>query len=214
MKKLFGLILLNLLFLNLAIAEEINDSLFGIKLGNKHISDEGELSDYFNKNNLFEVTNKFENLKKNKNFNDYYLVTNEFSIIKFISGMYSNSIFAKYFEDKCYSKQDDFKMTLINYYDLNKRKFNRNFYMEKFEDDYRLHRSDEFQFKYKGNKINLVLDCSYYLSPSTHDEKGTVTWRFTLSLIDNIFYNKTYKRNFRNIKEFDKSLIVSDLSGF
>ena len=214
MKKFVGIILVSLLCFNFSIAEEINDSLFGIKLGNKHISDEGELSDYFNKNNLFEVTNKFENLKKNKNFNDYYLVTNEFSIIKFISGMYSNSIFAKYFEDKCYSKQDDFKMTLINYYDLNKRKFNRNFYMEKFEDDYRLHRSDEFQFKYKGNKINLVLDCSYYLSPSTHDEKGTVTWRFTLSLIDNIFYNKTYKRNFRNIKEFDKSLIVSDLSGF
>ena len=76
MKKLFGLILLNLLFFNLAIAEEINDSLFGIKLGNKYISDEGELSDYFNKNNLFEVTNKFENLKKNKNFNDYYFVFN------------------------------------------------------------------------------------------------------------------------------------------
>ena len=71
--------LLNLLFLNLAIAEEINDNLFGIKLGNKYISDEGELSDYFNKNNLFEVTNKYEKLKKNKNFNDYYLVTNEFS---------------------------------------------------------------------------------------------------------------------------------------
>ena len=45
MKKLFGLMLLNLLFLNLAIAEEINDNLFGIKLGNKYISDEGELSD-------------------------------------------------------------------------------------------------------------------------------------------------------------------------
>ena len=62
MKKLFGLMLLNLLFLNLAIAEEINDNLFGIKLGNKYISDEGELSDYFNKNNLFEVTNKYEKL--------------------------------------------------------------------------------------------------------------------------------------------------------
>ena len=63
-------------------------------------------------------------------------------------------------------------------------------------------------------KINLVLDCSYHLSSSTHDEIGTVTWRFTLSLIDDNFYNKTFKRNFKNIKKFDKSLILSDLSGF
>lgn len=203
-------------FIGSAQSNEIKDELFGVKLyddiQNYILKEKGEVADYYDNDIYYNISEDFKDLKKNINFKSYFLVSKNDKIL-LIGGMLWNSIFAKYFEDKCFDKQESLKSTLINLYDLSKKDFKRNYYIEEFDGLSGSIRSDEFEFYYNGKKNTLILNCFYRITKSQHDEKGEVSWKLALSLVDSKYVKDVLKRNYKTIKKLDRNLILSDLGG-
>jgi hypothetical protein len=215
MKKLLGIIIINLIWFNNTYSEELSTKLFNIKLYDKiydYASKEQRADQIFDKQHYSYVDTKkkpIRKLTKNSNFDSYIITTNlDYEILE-ITGFDNYEIYVEYFEDECQVKQEKLKDSLIKFYQLKRNSFKKKFYKSGGSYQTTLHRTYQYEYYKNFKKIILNLECSYQLRGDT---KKYVSVLFRLDLADKKYFNDTNKLT--KIRPFDKEFILSDLSGF
>ena len=222
MKKLFLYVFLGLMWCNNVFADKLPITLFNIGLYDnieKYTDKEnGKEYEVFPNSIVFidDEKNKLKGITRHKDFESFYARTDENYKILDISGIRGNSIYTKYFENRCLSYREELVKTLSQLYEINPNEFKNKYYKFIYDgDETFLVQTSELNFFKQFKRMKILISCSYYLRDSIYKDAGKeVIWRLTLSLMDKKFFEETTLNLWESIKPFDNDFIISDISGF
>ena len=217
MKKLFGIVVLCLLFSKSANADNLPLKLFGIK-----IYDDAKLYVDLNDGKTSELRpgilsyhhteeKPFSNLIENSNLDIYRLRTNMLNEVLIVAG--SKNIDSKTspenFTNKCKTSQKNYKNVLADYYQVNKKRFIKEYYKSEYNDGkIYLISTEELEYNKNNKKLVLMIHCSYL----NFDNK-VYSWLY-ISLFDKEYFTGSTLLTWKKTEPFDDSLITSNLKGF
>ena len=217
MKKLLGIVVLILLLSKSANADNLPLKLFGIK-----IYDDAKLYVDLNdgkKNELrpgilsYRHTEEkpFSNLIENSNLDIYRLRTNMLNEVLIVTG--SKNIDSKTspenFTNKCKTSQKNYKNVLADYYQVNKKRFIKEYYKAELNDGkIYLFSTEELEYNKNNKKLVLMIQCSYL-----NFDNEIYSW-LHISLFDKEYFTGSTLLTWKKTEPFDESLITSNLKGF
>ena len=217
MKKLLGIVVLCLLFSISANADNLPLKLFGIK-----IYDDAKLYVDLNDGKTSELRpgilsyhhteeKPFSNLIENSNLDIYRLRTNMLNEVLIVAG--SKNIDSKTspenFTNKCKTSQKNYKNVLADYYQVNKKRFIKEYYKSEYNDGkIYLISTEELEYNKNNKKLVLMIHCSYL----NFDNK-VYSWLY-ISLFDKEYFTGSTLLTWKKTEPFDDSLITSNLKGF
>ena len=217
MKKLLGIVVLILLLSKSANADNLPLKLFGIK-----IYDDAKLYVDLNdgkKNELrpgilsYRHTEEkpFSNLIENSNLDIYRLRTNMLNEVLIVTG--SKNIDSKTspenFTNKCKTSQKNYKNVLADYYQVNKKRFIKEYYKAELNDGkIYLFSTEELEYNKNNKKLVLMIQCSYL-----NFDNEIYSW-LHISLFDKEYFTGSTLLTWKKTEPFDDSLITSNLKGF
>ena len=217
MKKLFGIVVLCLLFSKSANADNLPLKLFGIK-----IYDDAKLYVDLNDGKTSELRpgilsyhhteeKPFSNLIENSNLDIYRLRTNMLNEVLIVAG--SKNIDSKTspenFTNKCKTSQKNYKNVLADYYQVNKKRFIKEYYKSEYNDGkIYLISTEELEYNKNNKKLVLMIHCSYL-----NFDNNVYSWLY-ISLFDKEYFTGSTLLTWKKTEPFDDSLITSNLKGF
>ena len=217
MKKLLGIVVLILLLSKSANADNLPLKLFGIK-----IYDDAKLYVDLNDGKKSELRpgilsyrhteeKPFSNLIENSNLDIYRLRTNMLNEVLIVTG--SKNIDSKTspenFTNKCKTSQKNYKNVLADYYQVNKKRFIKEYYKAELNDGkIYLFSTEELEYNKNNKKLVLMIQCSYL-----NFDNEIYSW-LNISLFDKEYFSGTTLLTWKKTEPFDDSLITSNLKGF
>ena len=217
MKKLFGIVVLCLLFSKSANADNLPLKLFGIK-----IYDDAKLYVDLNDGKTSELRpgilsyhhteeKPFSNLIENSNLDIYRLRTNMLNEVLIVAG--SKNIDSKTspenFTNKCKTSQKNYKNVLADYYQVNKKRFIKEYYKAELNNGkIYLFSTEELEYNKNNKKLVLMIQCSYL-----NFDNEIYSW-LIISLFDKEYFTGSTLLTWKKTEPFDDSLITSNLKGF
>ena len=217
MKKLLGIVVLILLLSKSANADNLPLKLFGIK-----IYDDAKLYVDLNDGKTSELRpgilsyrhseeKPFSNLIENSNLDIYRLRTNMLNEVLIVTG--SKNIDSKTspenFTNKCKTSQKNYKNVLADYYQVNKKRFIKEYYKAELNDGkIYLFSTEELEYNKNNKKLVLMIQCSYL-----NFDNEIYSW-IHISLFDKEYFNGSTLLTWKKTEPFDDSLITSNLKGF
>ena len=217
MKKLLGIVVLILLLSKSANADNLPLKLFGIK-----IYDDAKLYVDLNDGKKSELRpgilsyrhteeKPFSNLIENSNLDIYRLRTNMLNEVLIVTG--SKNIDSKTspenFTNKCKTSQKNYKNVLADYYQVNKKRFIKEYYKAELNDGkIYLFSTEELEYNKKNKKLVLMIQCSYL-----NFDNEIYSW-LNISLFDKEYFSGSTLLTWKKTEPFDDSLITSNLKGF
>ena len=217
MKKLLGIVVLILLLSKSANADNLPLKLFGIK-----IYDDAKLYVDLNDGKKSELRpgilsyrhteeKPFSNLIENSNLDIYRLRTNMLNEVLIVTG--SKNIDSKTspenFTNKCKTSQKNYKNVLADYYQVNKKRFIKEYYKAELNDGkIYLFSTEELEYNKNNKKLVLMIQCSYL-----NFDNEIYSW-IHISLFDKEYFTGSTLLTWKKTEPFDDSLITSNLKGF
>ena len=217
MKKLLGIVVLILLLSKSANADNLPLKLFGIK-----IYDDAKLYVDLNDGKTSELRpgilsyrhteeKPFSNLIENSNLDIYRLRTNMLNEVLIVTG--SKNIDSKTspenFTNKCKTSQKNYKNVLADYYQVNKKRFIKEYYKAELNDGkIYLFSTEELEYNKNNKKLVLMIQCSYL-----NFDNEIYSW-LNISLFDKEYFSGSTLLTWKKTEPFDDSLITSNLKGF
>ena len=217
MKKLLVIVVLCLLFSKSANADNLPLKLFGIK-----IYDDAKLYVDLNDGKTSELRpgilsyrhteeKPFSNLIENSNLDIYRLRTNMLNEVLIVTG--SKNIDSKTspenFTNKCKTSQKNYKNVLADYYQVNKKRFIKEYYKAELNDGkIYLFSTEELEYNKNNKKLVLMIQCSYL-----NFDNEIYSW-LNISLFDKEYFSGSTLLTWKKTEPFDDSLITSNLKGF
>ena len=217
MKKLLGIVVLILLLSKSANADNLPLKLFGIK-----IYDDAKLYVDLNDGKKSELRpgilsyrhteeKPFSNLIENSNLDIYRLRTNMLNEVLIVTG--SKNIDSKTspenFTNKCKNSQKNYKNVLADYYQVNKKRFIKEYYKAELNDGkIYLFSTEELEYNKNNKKLVLMIQCSYL-----NFDNEIYSW-IHISLFDKEYFTGSTLLTWKKTEPFDDSLITSNLKGF
>ena len=217
MKKLLGIVVLILLLSKSANADNLPLKLFGIK-----IYDDAKLYVDLNDGKTSELRpgilsyrhseeKPFSNLIENSNLDIYRLRTNMLNEVLIVTG--SKNIDSKTspenFTNKCKTSQKNYKNVLADYYQVNKKRFIKEYYKAELNDGkIYLFSTEELEYNKNNKKLVLMIQCSYL-----NFDNEIYSW-IHISLFDKEYFTGSTLLTWKKTEPFDDSLITSNLKGF
>lgn len=217
MKNLLVIVVLCLLFSKSANADNLPLKLFGIK-----IYDDAKLYVDLNDGKKSELRpgilsyrhteeKPFSNLIENSNLDIYRLRTNMLNEVLIVTG--SKNIDSKTspenFTNKCKTSQKNYKNVLADYYQVNKKRFIKEYYKAELNDGkIYLFSTEELEYNKNNKKLVLMIQCSYL-----NFDNEIYSW-IHISLFDKEYFTGSTLLTWKKTEPFDDSLITSNLKGF
>jgi len=215
--KILGIVVLCLLFSKSANADNLPLKLFGIK-----IYDDAKLYVDLNDGKTSELRpgilsyrhseeKPFSNLIENSNLDIYRLRTNMLNEVLIVTG--SKNIDSKTspenFTNKCKTSQKNYKNVLADYYQVNKKRFIKEYYKAELNDGkIYLFSTEELEYNKNNKKLVLMIQCSYL-----NFDNEIYSW-IHISLFDKEYFTGSTLLTWKKTEPFDDSLITSNLKGF
>ena len=217
MKNLLVIVVLCLLFSKSANADNLPLKLFGIK-----IYDDAKLYVDLNDGKTSKLRpgilsyrhteeKPFSNLIENSNLDIYRLRTNMLNEVLIVTG--SKNIDSKTspenFTNKCKTSQKNYKNVLADYYQVNKKRFIKEYYKVEYNDGkIYLISAEDLEYNKNNKKLVLRIHCSYL----NFDNK-VYSWLY-ISLSDKEYFTGSTLLTWKKTEPFDDNLITSNLKGF
>ena len=217
MKNLLVIVVLCLLFSKSANADNLPLKLFGIK-----IYDDAKLYVDLNDGKTSKLRpgilsyrhteeKPFSNLIENSNLDIYRLRTNMLNEVLIVTG--SKNIDSKTspenFTNKCKTSQKNYKNVLADYYQVNKKRFIKEYYKAELNDGkIYLFSTEELEYNKNNKKLVLMIQCSYL-----NFDNEIYSW-IHISLFDKEYFTGSTLLTWKKTEPFDDSLITSNLKGF
>ena len=215
--KIIGIVLLGLFFSKSANADNLPLKLFGIK-----IYDDAKLYVDLNDGKTSESRpgiltyrhteeKPFSNLIENSNLNNYILRTDMLNQVLIVIGskIIDSKTSPENFKNKCKTSQNNYKNVLADYYQVNKKRFIKEYYKSEYNDGkIYLISTEELEYNKNNKKLVLMIHCSYL----NFDNK-VYSWLY-ISLFDKEYFTGYTLLSWKKTEPFDDSLITSNLKGF
>ena len=217
MKKILGIVVLCLLFSKSANADNLPLKLFGIK-----IHDDAKLYVDLNDGKTSELRpgilsyrhteeKPFSNLIENSNLDTYRFRTNMLNEVLIVTGTKNidSKTSPENFTNKCKTSQKNYKNVLADYYQVNKKRFIKEYYKAELNNGkIYLFSTEELEYNKNNKKLVLMIQCSYL-----NFDNEIYSW-IHISLFDKEYFTGSTLLTWKKTEPFDDSLITSNLKGF